>query len=159
MNDEQYFASLPKKRMGAGVMFFNEKGELLLVQPTYKNGWTLPGGVVEKDESPRASARREIEEELGLNIDSLRCICIDWKSTKGSFLKDEENIQFTFYGGTLTEADIKAIRLPEDELGAFQFFDTAEFPDLSLNFRKRLPHCLNAITNNTCFYLEDGEVV
>ena len=49
----EYTSSLPGKRMGAGVLFTDETGRLLLVEPTYKPTWEIPGGAMEADESPR----------------------------------------------------------------------------------------------------------
>jgi 8-oxo-dGTP diphosphatase len=40
---------------------------LLIVEPTYKPRWELPGGAVEYGESPRAAAMREVLEELGIH--------------------------------------------------------------------------------------------
>jgi 8-oxo-dGTP diphosphatase len=61
-----YTAGLPTKRMAAAVLFFDDTDRLLLVDPAYtKTYWELPGGCVEADESPRAAAVREIQEELG----------------------------------------------------------------------------------------------
>ena len=47
-------------------------GRVLLCQLTYKRDWDLPGGVVEVGESPRLAVRREVEEELGLDVDARR---------------------------------------------------------------------------------------
>jgi ADP-ribose pyrophosphatase YjhB (NUDIX family) len=52
MTDANYIKNLPKKRMASGVVFFNEAGEILVVKPGYKDHWSVPGGVIEKDESP-----------------------------------------------------------------------------------------------------------
>jgi hypothetical protein len=54
---DQYIASLARKRMAAGALFRDEDGRVLLVDPTYKPTWDLPGGAVEKEESPYAAAR------------------------------------------------------------------------------------------------------
>jgi 8-oxo-dGTP diphosphatase len=43
--------TLPMKDMSVGALVFNEPEELL-VKPTYKDGWEIPGGIVEQDESP-----------------------------------------------------------------------------------------------------------
>jgi ADP-ribose pyrophosphatase YjhB (NUDIX family) len=48
--------------MAAGVLLFDADGRVLLVEPTYKPYWELPGGVVEADESPHTAACRELKE-------------------------------------------------------------------------------------------------
>ncbi|WP_335341674.1 NUDIX hydrolase, partial [Pseudofrankia sp. EUN1h] len=58
---------LPRKRMAAAVVLVDDGGRVLLVRPTYRPGWDLPGGVIEQDEAPRAAARRELVEELSLD--------------------------------------------------------------------------------------------
>lgn len=65
--------TLPRKRMGSGVLVRDELGRVLVVKPTYKQSWEIPGGAVEADESPRTTCRREVEEELGLVRPVGRC--------------------------------------------------------------------------------------
>src|SRR5436305_3302406 len=49
--------------------------EVLLVRHTYgPKSWDLPGGTVRRGEAPEATARREMGEELGLNIDGWRLL-------------------------------------------------------------------------------------
>lgn len=50
----EYLAGLPKKRTAAGTLFSDELGRTLLVEPTYRPYWLLPGAVVGADESPWA---------------------------------------------------------------------------------------------------------
>lgn len=160
MEEQKYYSTLPRKRMGAGVIFLNEKEEILLVKPTYRTYWILPGGVVEKDESPRTSAIRELEEELGLKISELRLLCVDWKSTKGPELKDEENIQFIFFGGVMKAEQVSKISLQEEELSEYAFFSMQDALSItSGNMQRRLPNCLDAIRTNSSLYLEDGELL
>ena len=40
-----FHRSLPMKRMGAGAVIRDLDGNVLIVKPTYKDGWELPGGV------------------------------------------------------------------------------------------------------------------
>lgn len=61
----KFIATLPTRRLAAGAVIRNEHGELLLVQPNYKDGWILPGGTVEAGEAPKPGCFREVEEELG----------------------------------------------------------------------------------------------
>lgn len=144
----------PKKRMGAGVLLFDEKERLLIVKPNYKTGWTIPGGVVEKNESPRQACVREVREEIGLVLKSMKLVGLDYifdQKAKG------ENLQFIFYGGVLLAKKKQAIKLQKKELKDFNFVSLAQaLVMLRKRMARRLPYCLNAIRRNTCAYLEDG---
>ncbi len=104
--------------MGAGALFFDALGRVLLVKPTYKDHWEIPGGVVEKEESPLACVLREVTEEIGLEVSVGRLLCVDYRQDDGV---RTESLMFVFDGGELSEAQIAAIRLPEKELSAFEF--------------------------------------
>ena len=47
MTNEDFTATLPRKRMGAAVLLSDERGRVLLVEPVYKDYWEIPGGAVE----------------------------------------------------------------------------------------------------------------
>ena len=49
----------------------------LFVTNTYKGGLTLPGGGIDRGESPQAAARRETHEEVGLALDTARFVAVD----------------------------------------------------------------------------------
>ena len=58
---------------------FNDEGKFLTLRrsetaPTRPLKWDLPGGAYEKGESPEESARREIREEVGLEVRNMRPI-------------------------------------------------------------------------------------
>ena len=58
---------LPSVPVSAGALIFDHAGRLLILKPTYKSGWTIPGGIMEADgESPWQACQREIREECGL---------------------------------------------------------------------------------------------
>src|SRR5216683_1070432 len=45
--------------VSAGALIFDRAGRLLILKPTYKSGWTIPGGVMEADgETPWEACRR-----------------------------------------------------------------------------------------------------
>lgn len=113
-----YDKTLPRKRMGAGMLITDETGNVLLVDPTYKPGWEIPGGVVEADESPLAGARREVLEELGLDREPGDLLCVDWTPARPGH---SESLTWIFEGGTLLPGEIPDIRLQDVELGAFDF--------------------------------------
>lgn len=61
---------------GAHTIVYRRSGELLLVRHEGVDLWVLPGGEVDRDESFAETARRELEEEAGVeaNYDGLAMI-------------------------------------------------------------------------------------
>ncbi|MBU7014369.1 MAG: NUDIX hydrolase [Theionarchaea archaeon] len=54
-----------------GVIIYDQ-GRVLIIQRAFEpsaNRWSIPGGAVEVGESVRDAARREVSEELGLDIE------------------------------------------------------------------------------------------
>jgi ADP-ribose pyrophosphatase YjhB (NUDIX family) len=146
----------PKKQMGAGALFFNAARELLLVKPTYRDHWSIPGGVVEAGESPRQGCLREVREEIGLNVTLGPLLVVDYTSLATA---PREALQFLFHGGTLDDAAIAAITLPLEELSAFRFAAVSDaLALLNPRIAKRLPYALRAIAGGGATYLEDGEL-
>lgn len=157
MSVSDYYKNLPKKRMSAGVYFFNKQGQLLLVKPIYKDHWNIPGGVVDEGESPRQGCIREIKEELGLNFQQLSLICIDYVS---KYEEKDESLHFIFYGGVLSEAQIIKIKLPKEELSEYRFININEAPSfLSKHSGHRTLSSLDALKKNIAVYLEDGQLI
>ena len=61
--------AVPGIPVSAGAMVFDGQGRLLILKPTYKSGWTIPGGVMEADgETPWDACRREVREETGIEV-------------------------------------------------------------------------------------------
>lgn len=136
MSSLEYQHTLPKKRMGSGALFFNQSNQLLLVEPSYKPTWEIPGGVVEANESPRDCCEREIAEELGLTLSVGRLLCVDYNPTTESRL---ESLMFIFDGGQLSDQVISQITLQPTELLSFKFFERDQLPsNLSATLRERI---------------------
>jgi molecular chaperone GrpE (heat shock protein) len=58
--------------VGVSAYIFNNKGELLLTRsPKWNNSWVVPGGKVEFGESMEKTLKREMKEELNLDISGL----------------------------------------------------------------------------------------
>ena len=69
---------LPRKRAISQMLIRDGDERVLLCQLTYKQDWDLPGGVVEVGESPQLAVAREVEEELGLQIEPGSLLLTDW---------------------------------------------------------------------------------
>jgi mutator protein MutT len=54
----------------AGAIIFNESGQILLLKHRFRagSGWGLPGGFLEAGEQPLEALRRELREELALEV-------------------------------------------------------------------------------------------
>lgn len=145
---EEYLKMLPRKIVGSAVIFFNAKGEILIVKPDYREGWLLPGGTADAGESPRNSAIRETQEELGLKISDIHLV--------GVYHSDNpDSLKFIYNGGILSDEQINNIHLQEDELEKYIFLaPSAALPILSTSLQKSIPASLEAIKNKTVAYLE-----
>ncbi len=74
-------SNLAKKypRVGIGIMIKNENGEVLLGLRKGSHGsgeWSFPGGHLEFGETIYETAKREVKEETGLNIDDFHLISV-----------------------------------------------------------------------------------
>lgn len=161
MNDRDYYDSLPKKRMAVGAIFLNDTSEILIVKPTYKERWSIPGGVVDENESLLDACIREIREELDLSITKFTLLGVDYISPQISeYTNRSENIQFIFHGGILREKEIEKIKIPKEELSEFMFKKEEDAVALlGKNLSKRIPPCIEALKIGTAVYLENGEVL
>jgi 8-oxo-dGTP pyrophosphatase MutT (NUDIX family) len=144
----------PAKRMAAGALFWDEGGRLLIVKPTYRLDWLIPGGVVERDESPRAACEREVLEELGISVPIVCLLCVEYQSIDNA---GSESVQFIFAGGQLDDAAVVRIRLPPNELASYRFAPLDEaLALLAPRLARRVPHALRAHAEGRIAYLEDG---
>ena len=101
-------ATQARKRVSADAVIRNEAGRVLLVDPGYKPGWDLPGGMAEANESPTECIRREVKEELGLDLHAGPVLCIDWVPPHGPW---DDLLAFIFDAGVLPRERIAHIQL------------------------------------------------
>jgi 8-oxo-dGTP pyrophosphatase MutT (NUDIX family) len=146
---------LPRKRAAATMLLTDRDGRVLVVKPTYKPGWELPGGAVEDGESPRAAAVREVAEELGIQRAAGALLAVDYvPAGEGR----TEGLIVVFDGGVL--ADPGHLRLPADELSDWAFVEPHRvarcLPALQA---RRTQAALRSRATGRAIYLEDGRRV
>lgn len=140
--------------MAAGVLFTDETGRALLVEPVYKDRWEIVGGSVDADESPRQAAVREVKEELGKTVVPGRLLVLDWVPPRPD---RTEGVMFVYDGGTLDERDITDLHLPPDELRSWAWCTEAEIEQrMSGLLARRVIAALRAKAEGVMFELENG---
>jgi 8-oxo-dGTP pyrophosphatase MutT (NUDIX family) len=110
--------TLPTKRLSACVMLFDQAGKLLILETTYRQDWLLPGGIIEPDEPPWLGARREVQEEIGLDVGQLHFAAMDWRSSDEEF---DDSLHFVFDGGVLTHEQQATINPDGVEISGYRF--------------------------------------
>jgi 8-oxo-dGTP diphosphatase len=145
---------VPTIPASAGAVVRGRKGRLLILKPTYKGGWTIPGGVVEIGESPWEACRRETKEECGLEVSAGRLVCVDFLRPKPG---RPGGMRFLFDCGVLDDAVLGTVVIQPAEIAQSRILplDTA-LPLLSGPVRRRVRA---AWQSKQVRYLEDGRPV
>ncbi len=85
------FGGRYRRAEGAHVLATDEEGRVLVVRTTYMGpGWMLPGGRIERGETPHGGAARETREETGLEVVVDRLMLVD--------ARPKDNVSFIFAG-------------------------------------------------------------
>lgn len=142
-------------RTAAGVLLFDDDGRVLLVDPTYKSGWEIPGGYVRPGETPSEGAARELKEELGLGCPIGRLLVVDWAPHPS----EGDKLLFVFDGGVMAEADRERIAPDGVEIGAYAFHGEEQIDGVLVpRLARRLHAAFAARRDDMTLYLEHGVV-
>jgi len=146
---------VPRIPASAGALIHDLRGRLLILKPTYKAGWTIPGGEIEADgESPWEGCRRETYEECGLRVDSGRLVCVDFLAPRPG---RPGGVRFLFDCGPLADDQLAQIALTEAEISEHRLAGRDEALELlSGPVRRRVRA---AAGGRHCIYLENGRRV
>ena len=152
---------LPAIPASAGAMIFDQAGRLLILKPTYKSGWTIPGGVMEADgETPWDACRREVREECGIDVQAGRLACVDFRRPRPARPGKPGNpggIRFLFDCGKLDDASLAAMVLQPEEISGHRL---VRLPAALKLLRKPIRRRVAAAQRSgTPRYLENGRPV
>lgn len=111
-------ATQARKRVASNAVIRDERHNILLVDPDYKPDWDIPGGMVEANEPPRDAARRELREELGIDIPIGALLHVEWAPPHDPW---DDQLVFLFDGGILTDEQASHLCLADGELRAWGF--------------------------------------
>jgi 8-oxo-dGTP diphosphatase len=146
--------ALPRIPVSAGAMLWSRKGRLLVLDPTYKGGWTLPGGVMEADgETPWEACRREVLEECGIDVTSGRLAAVDFLRPRPG---RPGGLRLLFDCGVLGDDVFDGIVLQPEEIGQYRLVKPARALELlSKPVRRRVAAVL--ADPSRVHYLEHGD--
>jgi 8-oxo-dGTP diphosphatase len=143
-------------RAASGALFFDQAGRVMLVRPTYKPLWDIPGGYVEPGESPDAAVRREIAEELGTALPVGPMLAVDWAPHPD----EGDKLLFIFDGGVLSQDQVAAIRVDGTEISEFAFRSRPELDRLLIpRLSRRVHAAIDARSAGRAVYLEHGSAL
>lgn len=90
----------------AGAVVVNEEGRLLLLKHVFRagSGWGIPGGFIKPGEQPEEAVRRELREEVGLELAQVEFAFI-------RTLKRTRQIEVVFFCRSHGEARLQSVEV------------------------------------------------
>jgi RimJ/RimL family protein N-acetyltransferase/ADP-ribose pyrophosphatase YjhB (NUDIX family) len=125
---------LPRKRAIAQMLVRDRDDRVLLCRLTYKQDWDLPGGVVEVGESPQLAVSREVQEELGLELQAGPLVVTDWLPPWGGW---DDALCLVFDGGVRDPELLDGTQLQVREIRAVEFCTVAQVRERCADFTAR----------------------
>ncbi len=139
-------ALLPYRR-AVGIMLLNARNQVLVCQRADQDGpaWQMPQGGIDKRESPRTAALRELEEEVGTAKAEILAQTPGWlaydlppaiqaKVWGGRYRGQKQKwFAMRFLG---RDRDIRLDAHHEPEFTAWRWLDADELPALTVSFKR-----------------------
>jgi 8-oxo-dGTP diphosphatase len=114
----------PLPRIGVSACVWRD-GKVLLVErgkEPWKGKWSLPGGSLEFGETVREAARRELEEETGIEADLVKLVDVDdaiMRDEKGGLIAHYSIVCFTGHwrrGEAEARDDVSRVQWAEPDM-------------------------------------------
>jgi ADP-ribose pyrophosphatase YjhB (NUDIX family) len=93
----------PRFTVTAGAVVVDARGRVLLLKHVFRSGsgWGIPGGFVEKGEQPEAALRRELREEVGVELEAAQLVA-------ARTLERPRQIEILFFARASWDANARA---------------------------------------------------
>ncbi|HEY6314126.1 MAG TPA: NUDIX hydrolase [Streptosporangiaceae bacterium] len=145
-------AKFATPRLASGALFV-DYDKILLVRKTYGNHWDIPGGYVDRGESPASACERELREELGLNRAVRRLLVHDWAPNDA----EGDKVLYVFDCGELGD-DGRHIRIDGSEIDKTEWVAIGDVAQYVIpRLVRRLTNSYSAYKSGATLYLEHGQ--
>lgn len=138
----KWMRSMEHRLSSVAIILENSVGQALIVKANYKPYWSFPGGVIDKGETPRQAAVREVAEEVGIHLteSQLQFVAVvDRKSP------DAHTYQFVFKA-PLDSTMVDHIVLQASELDEFALVTAADVKSGNRTYGKIISHWANGVS-------------
>ncbi|WAL74832.1 NUDIX hydrolase [Kitasatospora sp. YST-16] len=146
-----------RKRVAVDLLIRDTRGRVLVVNPAYKPDWDLPGGMSEANEAPDDTARRELREELGLDIVPCGLLVVEWVPPHGPW---DDQLAFILDGGTIPDAEMYSLRPHDAELTEVAMVSSHKAERLlRARLVPRFRAAMRALENERPCLMRDGQLL
>ena len=138
-----------------GIMLFNTDGKVFVGKRIDQSveGWQMPQGGIDKGETPKQAAKRELQEEVGTDKAQIMAEMEDWvtydlpehligvafhgkyKGQRQKWFANRQRLTWAVMRFTGKDADID-LTAHEPEFSDFQWVSLAELPGLIVPFKR-----------------------
>ena len=134
-----------KTKICVGPILYDDNNKIFLMESPKWNSWVVPGGKVEYGESEEEALRREMREELGIEITDIVKVGEKIKKPSRDFKDDEMTFIFKDYFARACSTEVT----PNEEISNYGWFSVEEALDLNLldttrkfveQFRDKFPY-------------------
>ena len=120
-----------KKIELAGAVLLDKDGRILLMHRNTKDlrQWELPGGKLEKNESPEQAMVRELKEELDVEVG-----IVEYLGFK-EFVDADRILKYHWYKCVIDDGEPRLMEEKFDDIRYFSFDELAKSRELSSNMK------------------------
>jgi 8-oxo-dGTP pyrophosphatase MutT (NUDIX family) len=113
----------PSYTVGAMCVIERADGAILFVRHSYRSRWGVPGGLLNRREEPAHAARREVREEVGLEVtlSGEPVVVVDARP---------QRVDLVYRARPGRDADLAHVQPVSPEIAEVRWFPADELPEL-----------------------------
>jgi len=113
----------PSFTVGAMCVIERNDGRVLLIRHLYRKRWGIPGGLLQRNETPIDAARREVFEEVGLEVELISEPMVNVDA-------GPRRVDVVFRARPIDDATADDARPSSVEVVEVRWFDPTDLPEL-----------------------------